>query len=290
MENRIAFIINPISGAKDKTKLPKLIEQIAQKLGASIEIRYTECSGHAAELTRELCSEGFNRIVAVGGDGTINEVAKVLVGTNVELGIVPQGSGNGLARHLRIPMTPRKSIEVAISHRSEAIDTAYINQTAFFCTAGVGFDALIGNRFAESKSRGLKTYATIATKEFLSYKPKKYKLDIDGENVECKAFLITIANASQYGNNAYIAPQADLQDGILDVVIVNKLPLLLGPLFAMRLFLKKIERSRFVKCYRGRNITIVREGRDYIHYDGEPGTMDSKLELSITPRSLRVVF
>jgi lipid kinase, YegS/Rv2252/BmrU family len=290
VNKKIAFIINPISGAKDKAKLPDIINNVALANDIQADIVYTARPNHAAELARELMADGYSRIVAVGGDGTINEVARELVGKDTELAIIPQGSGNGLARHLRIPLTAQKAVEVALSSSSQLIDTAFINDVAFFCTAGVGFDALIGNRFAESESRGFSTYATIATKEFIGYKPKRYTITVDGKKYTRSAFLITVANASQYGNNAYIAPQADLQDGILDVVVINKLPLVSGPAFAARMFLKKIETSQYVEIIKGKKIAIEREEEDYIHFDGEPGKMGKQLELSILPSSLKVVF
>lgn len=290
MNNKVAFIINPISGAKDKSKLPELINTTAQAKGVLADIFYTERPNHAAELASELVANGYTRVVAVGGDGTINEVARELVNKEAELAIIPQGSGNGLARHLAIPLVPQKAVEVALTHASQPIDTATINGAPFFCTAGVGFDALIGNRFAESESRGFRTYATIATKEFLSYKPQKYTITVDGVKYSRKAFLITVANASQYGNNAYIAPQADLQDGILDVVVITRLPLIVGPLFAARMFLKKIETSQYVEIIKGKQITIERDKEDYIHFDGEPGKMGKKLEITVLPSSLKVVF
>ncbi|WP_320054165.1 diacylglycerol kinase family lipid kinase [uncultured Acetobacteroides sp.] len=287
---KVAFIINPISGGKDKAKLPEIINNTASNNHIQADIVYTARANHAAELARELMADGYSRIVAVGGDGTINEVARELVGKDAELAIIPQGSGNGLARHLGIPLTAPKAVEVALLHPSQRVDAAYINGVAFFCTAGVGFDALIGNRFAEAGSRGLTTYAKVAIKEFFGYKPKAYTITVDGQRYSRSAFLITVANASQYGNNAYIAPQADLQDGILDVVVVTKLPLISGPAFAAKMFLKKIESSQYVEIIRGRNITIEREEEDYIHFDGEPGRMGKTLEISVQPSSLKVVF
>lgn len=287
---KVAFIINPISGAKDKAKLPDIINSTALVRNIKANIVYTARPNHAAELARELIADGYSRIAAVGGDGTINEVARELVGKDAELAIIPQGSGNGLARHLGIPLAAQKAVEVALLNPSQRIDTAYINGVAFFCTAGVGFDALIGNRFAEASSRGLTTYAKVALKEFFGYKPKQYTLTVDGVKYSRSAFLITVANASQYGNNAYIAPQADLQDGVLDVVVITKLPLVSGPVFAARMFLKKIETSQYVEIIKGKNITIEREEEDYIHFDGEPGRMGKTLEISILPSSLKVVF
>jgi diacylglycerol kinase (ATP) len=290
VSKKIAFIINPISGAKDKAKLPGIITKIAAAKNMPVTIEYTSRPNHAAELTRELVAAGYDRIVAVGGDGTINEVARELVNQEAEMGIIPQGSGNGLARHLGIPLAPSKAVEVAIANAAQPIDTATINGVAFFCTAGVGFDALIGNRFAEAGSRGLTTYAKVAIKEFFGYKPKAYTITVDGQKYARRAFLITIANASQYGNNAYIAPQADLQDGILDVVVISKLPLLAGPVFAAKMFLRKIETSPFVEVFKGKSITIEREAEDYIHFDGEPGRMGPTLEVTLHPLSLKVVF
>lgn len=290
MELKVAFIINPISGAKNKNYLPALIKETAESLNVSADIYFTEYANHAAILTQELVNKGYNRIVAVGGDGTINEVGKELINSTAELAIIPQGSGNGLARHLLIPLSAEKAVKLALSNQSEAIDTAFINNKPFFCTAGVGFDALIGNKFAESKSRGFSTYATIATKEFIRYKPQTYKITVDGIEYTREAFLITIANASQYGNNAFIAPQAQLQDGILDIAIVSEIPVIAGPFFAAKMFLKELESSRYVEYFKGESIQIDRIAEDYIHYDGEPGRMGAHLDLRILPASLKVVF
>lgn len=290
MNLKVAFIINPISGAKNKSHLPGLIQNLSQAHNLTPHIVFTERPNHAAELTQELTAKGYNRIIAVGGDGTINEIARELVGTDVEFGIIPQGSGNGLARHLGVPLKADKAIEVALTHTAQPIDTATINGKSFFCTTGAGFDALIGNKFAEAPTRGFTTYATIATREFFGYQPQEYKITVDGTVYNEKAFLVTVANASQYGNNAYIAPQADLQDGILDVVVITRLPLAIGPVFAARMFLKKIETSSYVKIFKGKHIIIEREQEDYVHLDGEPGRMGRKLDISIQPLSLKAVF
>lgn len=290
MELKIAFIVNPISGAKNKTHLPELIHRIAEQNGLEVDVYFTEYPNHASTLAKELVAAGYCRIVAVGGDGTINEIGRQLINTSSALCIIPQGSGNGLARHLHIPLNPQKAIEVALTNPVSEIDTAYINDTPFFCTAGVGFDALISNKFAESNMRGFSAYAAITTKEFFTYKPQTYKITVDGVEHIREALLVTVANASQYGNNAFIAPHAHLQDGILNVVSVTAFPLIEAPFFAAKMFLKITESSRFVETFKGRHIFIERAADDYVHYDGEPGKMGPMLEFKVMPSSLKIVF
>ncbi len=290
-KEKILFLINPISGTKKKKDIPTRILQLIDHSQYDVEIHITKYKGEATELVPQKIVEGYTRFIAVGGDGTVNEVAKALVNTNGILGIIPIGSGNGLARHLRIPLNLEESIKLINSGDYEAIDYGKINDTPFFCTCGVGFDAHIGYKFAEGKDRGFITYVKTTIKEFFRYKAKKYKLKIDNKfTLKSRAFLITFANASQYGNNAYISPNADIQDGKLDICILDPFPLYKGVSIGIRLFAKTMDRSPLMKMVQAENIVLKRKKEGVVHFDGEPCVMGKKLKISIVPNGLKVMI
>ena len=227
--------------------------------------------------------KGIDAVFAVGGDGTVHGVARRLIGTPVALGIIPSGSGNGLARHLGISMNLREAL--GADHRVTTIDTATVNGIPFIGTMGVGFDAWIADAFATSGVRGLATYIRVGLAGFLRYAPERYQIDINGETLERKALLIAIANASQYGNNARIAPIASLQDGLLDLVVVERASLSAVP----RLFAGTLHRASGITMRRGSHIEIRRPAPGPAHLDGEPVTLPALLEVDIVPQSLRVL-
>ncbi|MDR3184259.1 MAG: YegS/Rv2252/BmrU family lipid kinase, partial [Prevotellaceae bacterium] len=235
--SRIAFIMNPIAGTKNKDAVWSYIGQVFG-LSPDYELAMytTSCANDGYTKALQFANERYSTVVAVGGDGTVNEVARGLLHSQTTLGIIPMGSGNGLARHLHLPLNFRKAIEIIRAGNTQAIDAAEINKKIFFCTAGVGFDALIGNLFNQRGKRGLYHYIGLSTKEVLGYVPREYIIHIDGTSLRRKAFLITIANASQWGNNAYIAPEANISDGWLDIVILNTYSLIEAPLLLPRLF------------------------------------------------------
>lgn len=286
---KIVFIINPKSGTNRKHNLPDLVEQTIDFTRYEPEFFYTKCAGHATELARQLADSGYTRIVAAGGDGTVNEVAKALVHTEVAMGILPCGSGNGLARFLGVPMKMKEAIAVQNLGHPLDIDFGTINDNPFFCTCGVGFDAHIGNKFATSQKRGFFTYIKETVKAFFSYKPKKYKIKVDGEKLKTRAFLITVANAGQYGNDAYIAPQADITDGMLDLCILTPFPKHKAFQLGYRLFNRTMDESAYITVRRGQTITIKRKKKGEVHLDGEPAIMGKKLKIRIKERGLKVI-
>ncbi|MBR1468823.1 MAG: diacylglycerol kinase family lipid kinase, partial [Prevotella sp.] len=215
---KVVFIMNPISGTASKANIPNLIEKTLDKGKFDYELRLTERAGHAAEIAAEAKEGGADIVVAIGGDGTVNEVARVLVDSETALGIIPCGSGNGLARHLMLPMNAKKSIEIINRAEIHDLDYGIINGHPFFCTCGMGFDAFVSQKFAEAGRRGPITYVENVLREGLKYKPETYEIQDETGTTRAKAFLISCANASQYGNNAYIAPQASMSDGLLDVI------------------------------------------------------------------------
>lgn len=285
----ILFIINPISGGKDKLKIPALIDANLDRSKFNANFAFTEYVGHASEIAEEAAGKNFDIIVAVGGDGTINEIASKVMQQHKILGVLPFGSGNGLARFLKIPMNTVKAIKVINNCKVSIIDTATFNEKCFFNMAGMGFDAHISSVFAGNKGRGLSGYVKLGLREVLSYKPQNYRIAIDGREYLRKAFVISVANSSQYGNNAHIAPTASVTDGLLDVCIIKEFPMYKLPLLAYEMLRSKTDHSKLVEIIKGKNIHISRIKEDAIHIDGEPYFMGTEIAVSVNPLSLNII-
>lgn len=285
---KIAFVINPKSGSDKKTDRVKLIKSLLSDAYDSEIILWQKVEDRD-EIFRRVTSENFDVAVAVGGDGTVSQLAEALCGTNTALGIVPFGSGNGLARHLGVPLKSEEAMKLIAEGTIKKIDRGRINNRSFFCTAGVGFDARIGKLFAESETRGFWTYGKMTVNEFRNYVPEKYTIDIDGKKIERTAFLITIANAGQYGNNAWIAPKANAMDGILHVSILKPFRWWNMAGIARKMFAKKLDHSKFLESFTGKKITITRSTEGPAHYDGEPDSMGKELVATIDNAVLHVL-
>lgn len=283
------FIVNPISGTTDKTKIVELIPEYMEAKRFDVKIWYTEFKGHAALVARQAVEENIKVVVAVGGDGTVNEVARCLIHTQTALGIIPCGSGNGLARHLFIPMNPEGALQVLSTCDIEALDYGMINDTPFFCTCGMGFDAFVSSKFAKSERRGLLTYIENTLREGLRYKPDTYEIEIDGETQHYKAFLIACANASQYGNNVYIAPQASMVDGLMDVTIMEPFTMLEAPQIAIQLFNKTIDKNSRIRTFKCKSMRIHRSNPGVIHFDGDPKDEGTDVEVRLVPKGIHMV-
>lgn len=277
----IVFIINPISGTQSKKKVASLLGEVIDKTRFTWRIIYTEYAGHATIIAADAVKEGVDIVVAVGGDGTVNEVARSLVHTRTALAIIPLGSGNGLARHLEIPMDPKKALDVINTGVIDLVDYGKINGNPFFCTCGVGFDAFVSLKFAEAGKRGMLTYLEKTLQESLNYRPETYELETEDGMEKHKAFLIACANASQYGNNAYIAPQATMTDGLLDVMILEPFTILDVPSLAFQLFNKKIDHNSRIKSIRCKKLRIRRKSEGFIHYDGDPVMSDKDIYVEL---------
>jgi diacylglycerol kinase (ATP) len=291
VKEKILFLINPISGTRHKEHLPGIIKELIDKDKFDVEIAITRYKGEATEIVNRKLKDNIRYFVAVGGDGTVNEIAKALINTQSVMGIIPVGSGNGLARHLKIPLQPRKAINIINALKFHSIDYGLINNIPFFCTCGVGFDALIGEKFAQSKGRGLSNYVKTTIREYFNYEPEMYKIIIDNERIiNRSAFLITFANASQYGNNAYIAPGADIYDGKLDMCILSPFRLYKAPGIGIRLFLKNIHRSHLMHTERASSILLERDTEGVVHFDGEPFRLGKILEISLINKGLNIII
>ncbi|MBR5676528.1 MAG: diacylglycerol kinase family lipid kinase [Paludibacteraceae bacterium] len=289
----IAFIINPISGSKEtqnaKRKLPKLIMQTLDSEQWLPNIVFTERAGHATELANQFARMGFDAVVAVGGDGTVNEVAQGIRGTQTALGILPMGSGNGFARHLNIPIRPNKAIEMINHSEPISVDYGLANGKLFVSTCGTGFDAVIADHFAGSNKRGFATYLQNILHEVFSYTPQTYHIVGDGLDVTHKAFLITFANANQWGYEALIAPKASVQDGKMDIMLMSSHAILGSASLALRLFAGSIDDSHFMNTLRAKEVTLERESAAPFHIDGDPVEMEKDIHIKIVPDGLRVL-
>jgi len=289
----IAFIINPISGAKEtqnaKKKLPKLIMQTLDMEQWLPNIVFTEYAGHATELAYQYARMGFDAVVAVGGDGTVNEVARGLKGSKTAMGVIPMGSGNGFARHLNIPIRPQKALEMINHSEPISVDYGLANGHLFVSTCGTGFDAVIADHFAGSNKRGFMTYLRNILKDVFSYTSQTYHIVGDGLDVTHKAFLITFANANQWGYEAIIAPRASVQDGKMDIMIMSSNAILGSASLALRLFAGNIDNSYFMDTLRAREITLEREEKAPFHIDGDPVEMEKDIHIRIVEDGLRVL-
>lgn len=288
MKRKALFIINPISGGKKKDGVPELIKDTVDAGVMEPVIAFSDGVSHARVIAAEAVGK-FDTVVAVGGDGTVNEVASAIVGTDTSLGIVPFGSGNGLSRFLGIPMDTKSAIKNLASGRTEIIDSARVNGQPFFNMAGMGFDAHISEIFSHGKKRGFISYIKSSIKEVVGYQPQNYHLDIDGKKYDYKAFMLSIANSSQYGNNVHISPKASLQDGLLDVCVIKPFPLWRFPEMSVRMLIKATEGSKYVEIIRGKQILIKRERSGPIHLDGEPQMAGTGVDITILPNSLKVI-
>ncbi len=288
-KKKIIFIMNPISGTARKAGIPRIIEKVLDKEYYDFSIMQTNYCGHAYEIATNAKNDGCDVVVAVGGDGTVNEVAKAIVHSDTALGILPCGSGNGLARHLMLPLDMQKAVEIINKHTVHDLDYGLINNIPFFCTCGMGFDAFISMKFAEAGKRGPVTYLENILREGLKYKPETYEIKDDNGTSLYRAFLLSCANASQYGNNAYIAPQASMSDGLLDVTIIEPFDMLEAPQISIDMFNKTLDKNSKIKTFKTKHIHVHREKAGFIHYDGEPVMTDADVDISVVNKGIKII-
>ncbi|KXX71485.1 diacylglycerol kinase family protein [Flammeovirga sp. SJP92] len=289
---KIVLIANPISGQGKAKKAALLSKEVLDQKNHEVHIEYTKHAGHATALAKDL-SQRYDIIVAVGGDGTVNEVAQGLLDTSKTLGIIPTGSGNGLARHLKIPMNTKNAALCIDRFTTKEIDTPTINGKNFFCTAGIGFDAHISHVFSEMSGRGLSNYVKAIFTEYGSYKTGEYTIQYDDKTERESAFVITVGNAAQYGNEAMITPLASIHDDHLDVTLLRKPSLFTAMNWGMRLFFKNIHKAPRSKYFKTKRLKIhSSKGLLEIngHRDGEPDLWEFPLTFDINEgRKLSVI-
>ncbi len=286
---KIVFIINPISGTRAKHNIPELIRKMIDTRKYDPEIRFTEGRGHARELALRMAERGVPYVVAVGVDGTVNEVASGLRGSETALGIIPLGSGNGLARDLHIPLEPRRAIKVLNEPVVKPIDYGLANDRPFFSTCGFGFDAYVGWIFEKSGQRGFLSYSWAFVRAVFSYRHRAYSFLADGSGFTEEAVLVTIANSSQFGYNARVAPTASLQDGKLNLVIVKQIPLFRAPSLILRLFTRMLDKSKYVRSIPFSSLQIRRTRKGLSHLDGDCVVMGEEIVIEVVPAGLKVM-
>ena len=288
MKRKALFIINPVSGGKRKDDVPQLIQKYLNADIFNAVIVFSTGVAHARQVAKEAIGQ-YDLVVAVGGDGTVNEIASALVGSNTLLGIIPCGSGNGLSRFLNIPMDIEEAIKNLNTGHAETIDSAEANGQPFFNMAGMGFDAHISEVFSHNKKRGFISYIKSSITEIVNYKPQFYHIEIDGVAYERTAFMVSMANSSQYGNNMHIAPYASVQDGLIDVCIIRPFPIFRLFEMGFRMLLKTSNQSKYLEIIQGRHINITRKAPGPMHLDGEPQIIGADVKINIVPRSLKVI-
>ena len=286
---RICFILNPTSGTNRKQDVPALLARYAAAAGAEFDIRLTRYAGHAEELARQAAAEGFRVVAAVGGDGTVNEVARGLLGTAAALGIVPRGSGNGLARHLHIPLDLPGAVRRLCQPTFQRIDGGEINGHPFFCTAGLGFDAHVSKMFARAGTRGLSTYVKVALREYRRFRPVPVQVTLEGQDLfDTHCYVLALANAAQYGNNAYIAPRADIQDGLLDVCLIDGLSLPRAVRVGLGLALGTLATSGGAVYHTTQHVLVRAAEPLGFHVDGDYVADATEFEVLLHPLALEV--
>lgn len=286
---KILAIINPISGISGKDKIPSMLAKAMQDTEYEVVVSYTKYAGHASEIAADALKEGISAVIAVGGDGTVNEIASSLKYTGVPLGIIPKGSGNGLARALDIPMSVKGAIDRIVEGNLKTIDCCMANEHPFFCTCGFGFDAQVSKDFADASHRGPLQYMITTVTTFMKYDAQHFRVTIGDETFEQDAFLVTVANASQYGNNAYIAPGAKLDDGLVDVVVIGPMPQIEGPKLAIQLFRGNIDSNERFCRYSAESLIVERDHEGAVHLDGEPVILPRKVEIKVLPGAIKVL-
>ncbi|MFN5182287.1 MAG: diacylglycerol/lipid kinase family protein [Bacteroidota bacterium] len=282
-----AVVYNPRSGKKKKLDLKSFFKE--KFIGSDFELFIWDQYQSFEEIEKKIQEKNFNVIVAAGGDGTVNKVASFAMENDHTLGIVPLGSGNGLARSLKIELDIDTAVEKIKKGKVDLIDSGKINEQIFFCTAGVGFDAHISKLFASTKKRGFWTYFKITAKELLSYQTNTYEVKTDESTKHTDAFLITACNAGQWGNDIYIAPEASMKDGVLNLVVVKKFPWYTVPFLAYKLLTGKIQESKYVCTLSSKSITIKSNNFFPSHYDGEPGRLNNEVNFRIGEKKLKVI-
>jgi diacylglycerol kinase (ATP) len=285
----IVFIINPKSGVEREKEIKQGIETHLDKQQFSYELLFTEFAKHGTTLAKEAARNGAYAVVAVGGDGSVNDVVQGLLGSNTLLGIIPKGSGNGMARTMAIPLETNEAIKLLNNGNTANMDVAYANDSPFISNAGVAFDALISKKFAKSERRGLMAYSWLVTKYMWLYKSWSWNITIDGRQITKKAFMVIVANGQQFGYNFKIAPTASFTDGILDLVIVRKFPKIFGGLIALRAMKGNILNSHFVEHMQGKEITISHPSLRLMQTDGDAHPCDHTIKFRIEPGAQKVI-
>ncbi len=297
LSRHIVYIINPISGTRSKKDLPALIELKTREAGIPFHIVSSVASGDYSFLLPLLVQEKTTDVVIAAGDGTVSQVVQSLMNANVNFGIIPCGSGNGLALAAKIPKAHAAALDIVFSGKASTIDGFYINDRFACMLCGLGFDAKVAHDFALQPKRGLMTYVKQVVKNFFSAKTYLFDILVDKKMITADAFFISIANSNQFGNNFTIAPQASLDDGLLDIVIVtkqNKLSLLLQTLKQVRgknelQPVSNIQKKRAIIYFQATGLRIINRSHAPLHVDGDPAVTPNELNIEIREKCFRLI-
>lgn len=288
---KILFIINPISGTyKGKNNFPELARTILDTDRWEAEYVYTERPGHGRKLAQQAATDHYDAVVSVGGDGTLNEVADGLRDSQTALGIIPLGSGNGFARHMGIEMNITEALRRLNTAEPHDCDYGLANDRFFISTCGTGFDATVADDFARSGHRGFWTYLRYSVRDAFTFRPEHICLHQEGFDWEGKAYMVNFANAGQWGYGASIAPQAKVDDGLLDVTIMSQHAPLVVPGLVARMYLGNMKGSPCVDSYTTSEVTIRRDGPYPFHIDGTPEDMPAEVHVRIVAKGLKILL
>ena len=297
MNRKFIYFINPISGTGGKELLLEIIKTKTSEKNIPFEILHTNAAGNYAFLKEKIAVEEITDVIICGGDGTVNQVAYALSGEAVNIGIIPMGSGNGLAFAAKIPKKATKALDIIFDGKAEYIDSFYINKKFSCMLCGLGFDAQVAHDFAKQSKRGLKTYVKQSTKNFFAAKPYPFEIILNGEPLKTEAFFISIANSNQFGNNFTIAPQASLHDGLLDIVVVNKMS-------KMRLIWNILKQIRYgqvrlyedkkyhrndIHYFQTKKLTIKNPQLAPLHIDGDPAETTAVFDIEIIEKAFKLL-
>lgn len=281
-------IANPASGTISKSQIIPHVYRKMKHMGMNFDVAFTEAPGHGYELARRAAEEGVGAVLACGGDGTVNEIASALSGTDTVMGIIPTGSGNGLARHMGIPVDVDYSLKVIAENNIIEADHGLANGTPFFCTCGVGFDAAVSERCARERRRGILMYLKNAINEYVKFHPEEYTIEVNGQTITERALLVVCCNASQYGNNAFIAPSASITDGELDLTIVHGDNLLFQAMAGVDILTGLVRKNAYINVIRTRQVHIRRKNEGVAHIDGDAVKMPAEIDVKCVPGTLKL--
>lgn len=286
---KLFIVINPKAGTQKKTGDESAIKALLSSKNIEFTIAHTTGPGSACQLASRAVAEGYSVVVACGGDGTVSEAAKAVMNSASALAIIPRGSGNGLARHHRIPFAIKDNLEMILRNNVAQHDVIAVNDMISVNVSGIGFDAHVASLFGKDGKRGLMGYVRLVTGEFRKYHEKEITLTIGGQNHTCRIFLLAIANSSQFGNNAFIAPDASTCDGITDLTLVRKMPLISMPLFALKVFSKSVYTSAYAEKFSAQELTITGSEEIALHVDGEPAGTHRQFNIRMIKNAFKLI-
>lgn len=290
MKKTLLAIVNPISGIGKQKKIEKVLKENLNQDLFDYSVAYTEHIHHGTEIARDAAMKGYDVVVAVGGDGSVNDVISGLKDSETALGIIPCGSGNGLARNLKLPLMPALAVRVLNQYNEEHIDTIVLNDSHIIASiAGVGFDAFIARLMKAAKLRGFSAYLNLIMREYPSYKEKDYHLVIDDRELDRNAWFITFANSNQFGYNAAVAPKAKLDDGLIDISIVDKIPLEHVPITGPLVYANHFELSQHVEMFKAHEVHVSGNIDKWVNIDGEGENIGHELHFVNHPHSLKIL-